>query len=191
MERLPAAMQALAEALCPPARELASGLLLRPVVASAVLTASGGPGAPASPGSASEGSGSGEFAALCRKAFALLEDAVPLLQENLAALEDCDIDDIEELVDELAAPAFDLVDAARAVWDAKLPAEVEDARPLLATLLEAPAAELLTWMLRFLHAAVDPWAVFDDPEKPQMEYTLDIQDGPLREALRRRLKTDI
>ena len=164
MEHLPEPLHTLAEAVSGPARELAAGLLLRP---------SPPPCEPVV-----------DIAPLCRKIQALLEDAIPALQEGLAALEECEADELEELVDELTTPAFDLVDMARMVWEAPLSAEQEALRPLLATVVEAPAAELLAWMLALMHAAVDPWAVLEDPEEPALNYSLEVQDGPVREALR-------
>ena len=163
-ERLPESLHALAEAVSGPARELAAGLLLRPSPVSCEQAA--------------------DMAPLCRKIHALLEDAIPALQEGLAALEDCDIDELEELVDELTTPAFDLVDMARSVWEAPLSREQEALRPLLATVIEAPVAELLAWMMRLMHAALDPWAVLEDPEEPVLDYSLEVQDGAVREALR-------
>lgn len=163
-DQLPEMLRAQAEALSGPARELAAGLLLRP--------------------SPSPGEQAADIAALCRKIQAIMEDAVPTLQESLAALEDCDADELDELVDELTAPAFDLVDSARQIWEAPLDAELEGARPLLATVVEAPVVELLSWIMALMHAALDPWAVMEAPEEPTLEYSLDIQDGPVREALR-------
>lgn len=164
MDQLPELLRAQAEALSGPARELAAGLLLRP--------------------SPAPGEQAGDLAVLCRKIHAVLEVAVPALQDGLAALEDCDPDELDELVDELASPAFDLVDAARQVWETPLDEKVEGVRPLLATVVEAPVAELLAWIMALMHAALDPWAVLEDPEEPALEYTLDIQDSPVRETLR-------
>ena len=163
-ERLPESLHALAEAVSGPARELAAGLLLRPSPAFCERAA--------------------DMAPMCRKIHALLEDAIPAMQEGLSALESCDIDELEELVEELTTPAFDLVDMARSVWEAPLSQEQEALRPLLATVIEAPVAELLAWMMGLMHAAVDPWAVLDNPEEPALDYSLEMQDGPVREALR-------
>ena len=157
-------LHALAEAVSGPSRELTAGLLLRPAPVPGEHTV--------------------DITPLCRKIQALLQDAIPALQEGLAALEDCDVDELEEQVEELTTPAFDLVDMARAVWAAPLTPELETARPLLATVIEAPVAELLTWMLHLMHAALDPWAVLDDPEEPALDYCLEVQDGPVRDALR-------
>jgi hypothetical protein len=98
-------------------------------------------------------------------------------------LEDCEPEDMEEYVELLADPALELVDLARRIWIAPFPPEAESARPLLATLAEAPPARLLQWILEIMHLALDPWAIADDPEEPEISFSLDIPDAPLREAL--------
>ena len=96
-----------------------------------------------------------------------------------------DIDEVEELCDDLSAPALDLVDMARRIWEAKLPPGAEGVRPLLAALAEGPAADLLDILLRLTHAALDPFAVLDDPAKPALNFSLDGNDAARRSALAR------
>lgn len=156
----------LAEAVSPLSHSLAAGLLVRPVL-SAVR------------------SEQTNFNELCTALDATHKDCVSVMTQSMAALEHCPPDELEELVDELATAALDLVDMARRIWESPLPPEAEEIRSLLATLAEAPATQLLQWILEVMHCIIDPWSVADDPENPDVSYTLRVPDAPLREALRR------
>ena len=69
--------------------------------------------------------------------------------------------------------------------DSPLPPEAEEIRPLLATLAEAPPTQLLQWVLEVMHLCIDPWSIAENPEEPELDFTLQIPDTPLREALNR------
>jgi hypothetical protein len=159
----------LAETLSPLAHALAAGLLLRPLAVDEDELET--PEKEASP------------ARLCADLDALLLEAVPALRAAMAELEDCEPEDMDEYVELLADPALELVDMARRIWIAPFPPEAESVRPLLATLAEAPPARLLQWILELMHLALDPWALAEDPETPEISFSLDIPDTPLREAL--------
>ncbi len=166
MVTMPESLRTLAEVLCPLMHDLTAGLLLRPA------PVAGEP--PLSRVGVDE---------LCRELDALLHAAVPALRETLEDLHGADPDDVDELAEELAAPALDLVDMARRIWEAPLPREAESARSLLATLAEAPAVQLLDWLHRLMHAVIDPYAVLNDPDRPDFSFTLDVPDEPVRAAL--------
>ncbi len=166
----PGPLAPLAESLFPLLHDLTAGLLLRPLP----LPLDDPGYAPLSRAGIDE---------LCRELDDLLQNALPALRETLEEMAGADPDDLEELAEELAAPALDMVDMARRIWEAPLPPEAESLRPLLATLAEAPAAQLLDWLHRLLHALVDPWAVAGDPDNPAPDFTLPVPDEPLREAL--------
>lgn len=164
MTSLPESIIALAETLSPLARELTAGLLLRP--------------APV------PGDEPPDLVLFFRKGDDLLRTAHAALSKALASFEGCEPDELDELADDLAGPAFELVDLAREIWEIPLPLQCEGARPLLATLAEAPVAELIAWIQRIMHAVIDPWAVLEEPERPTLEYVLDVRDEPVRELLK-------
>ena len=164
MTQLPDSLRALAEAVFPLARDLAAGMLHRP--------------APVQENAVS-------LTELCRELETLLDEAVPALRDILADMPTCDADEAEELCDDLSAPALDLVEMARRIWESPFPPKAEGARPLLAALAEGPAAELLDVLLRLTHAALDPFAVLDDPAKPSIDFLLEGNDKTRREALAR------
>lgn len=174
MTTVPEFHRSLAEAVSPLAHSLAAGMLVRPVPArtgedSAMLP-------PPHEDAA---------AILCFDLDALLKECVPTMKEAMADLAGCELEIMEELVDELASPALELVDMARRIWEAPLPPEAEGARSLLATLAEAPATQLLQWILEVMHLSIDPWSVTEDPEHPDLSYTLLVPDAPVRDALAR------
>ena len=176
MSRVPEFHRCLAEALSPLSHSLAAGLLIRPVPAR-VRDAEEGETAPYE--------GEDAAAALCFDLDTLLKECVPAMKDAMAEVEGGLSESLEELVDELAAPALELVDMARRIWETPLPAEAEGARPLLATLAEAPVTQLLQWILEIMQIVIDPWAISEDPEKPDISYVLLVPDTPVREALAR------
>lgn len=170
MSQIPEFHRQLAEAVSPLSHSLAAGLLIRPV--------------PLRPGSAQDRA-EDAAAALCLDLDALLRENVPLMKEAMGELQHSSLETLEELVDELASPALELVDMARRIWETPLPQEAEGARSILATLAEAPVTQLLQWVLEVMHLAVDPWSIAENPEAPEPGFVLLIPDGPVRDALRR------
>ena len=168
MSQLPELYRYLAEAVSPLSHSLAAGLLIRPV--------------PLRPDGAS---GEESANALCLDLDAMLRENVPLMKEAMAELRNCPVDNLEEVVDELASPALELVDMARRIWETPLPPEAEGARSILATLAEAPVTQLLQWVLEIMHLAVDPWSITEDPSSPDLGFALLVPDAPVREALQR------
>lgn len=166
MSQTKESVTALAEALSPLSHSLAAGLLIRPIADGATAQCEGG-----------------EVEALCKELADMLGECVPAMRQAMANLADCDLDESEELVDELATAALDLVDMSRRIWESPLPREAETLRPLLATLAEAPPAQLLQWVLEIMHLAIDPWSIAENPEKPEVDFSLSVPDEPLREAL--------
>jgi hypothetical protein len=171
--------QRLAEALSPLSHSLAAGLLIRPI-----------PQPPLKAGESDElkADGSDSPAALCMDLDSLLKECVPAMREamqEIGALSPENSDQLEEIVDELASPALELVDMARRVWECPFPPEAESARSMLATLAEAPATQLLQWVLEIMHTAVDPWSIAENPEHPVIGFHLAVPDMPVREALAR------
>lgn len=167
MSQIPESLRALAEALSPLSHSLAAGLLIRPVA------------------DASPAPQDGEaLEALCSELSVSLEECVPAMRQAMASLKDCGLDETEELVDDLATAALELVDMARRIWESPFPARAESLRPLLATLAEAPAAQLLRWILEIMHCAIDPWSIMENPETPDTDFALRVPDAPLRQALR-------
>ncbi|MDL2266398.1 hypothetical protein LJC46_00215 [Desulfovibrio sp. OttesenSCG-928-G15] len=167
-------LHALAEALAPLSHSLAAGLLVRPMPA---LVAKEGDGA------AERLAGNDIVKALCVQLGKAFQEHVPAIRDAMAALETCEEEELEELVDELASPALELVDMARAIWASELPPAAEGLRPLLATLAEAPVTQILQWVLEILHLVVDPWSLSDDPENPDPGFRFEVPDGPIREAI--------
>lgn len=147
-------LKAIAEAACSLVESLTAGLLQRPVPATGQPPLS--------------------VDALTREIAALLAEAVPALEGAALDLAEAELDDIEEAVDDVGAPALDCVDMARRIWEAPLPAEAEGARPLLAALVEAPVVALLGLLHPVIHAVVDPFAVFDDVERPVLGMELEV-----------------
>ena len=174
MTQLPEFYRTLAEAVSPLSHSLTAGLLIRPVPARAGQT-------DADDDLGSENSES--VTALCLDLDRLLKEAAPAMKQAMADLQGCSADDVEELVDELAAPALDLVDMARRIWAAPLPPEAEGARSLLATLAEAPVTQLLQWVLEVMHTTIDPWSLAENPDAPDISFELHVPDAPVREAL--------
>lgn len=175
MTQVPEFYRYLAEAVSPLSHSLAAGLLIRPVPARTFLT--GDEDEPAVTENAAH--------ALCLDLDELLKENVPAMKEAMADLEGCSLDTLEEIVDELASPALELVDMARRIWETPLPQEAEGARALLATLAEAPVTQLLQWVLEVMHMVIDPWSITENPEQPELGYTLNVPDAPVREALAR------
>ena len=176
MSQVPEFYQSLAEAVSPLAHSLAAGLLIRPVPARA-----------AGHDLEDEPLHGGKEAAslICFDLDTLLKEAVPAMKEAMTELENCDLAVLEELVDELASPALDLVDMARRIWETPFPPEAEGARALLATLAEAPVTQLLQWILEVMHIVIDPWSITETPENPDLGFTLIVPDNPVRDALAR------
>lgn len=169
MSQLPELYRYLAEAVSPLSHSLAAGLLIRPM--------------PLRPDGAS---GLERAAAvLCLDLDAMLKENVPVMKTAMAELRDCPIDNLEEVVDELASPALELVDMARRIWETPLLPEAEGVRPILATLAEAPVTQLLQWVLEVMHLAVDPWSITEDPATPDLGFSLMVPDAPVRDALQR------
>lgn len=159
-------LQVLAEAVAPLSHSLAAGLLIRPV----------------RPASSGDGPAYA-LAQLCAELEAALGEHVPAMQDAMAEMATCTQEELEELVDELAAPALELVDMARRIWADPFPPGAEAARPLLATLAEAPVTQLLQWVLEVMHLSIDPWSLSDNPEQPDPGFALTVPDKPVREAL--------
>lgn len=173
MSQLPEFYRSLAEAVSPLSHSLAAGLLIRPVPSGV-----GGPRA--------GGSAQGNFlAALCRDLDAMLEESVPSMRAAMAELEKGSFETLEELVDDLATPALELVDMARRIWGEPFPPEAEGVRSILATLAEAPVTQLLQWVLEVMHLAIDPWSIAEEPELPDIGFDFVVPDAPVREALER------
>lgn len=171
MSQLPEFYRTLAEAVSPLSHSLAAGLLIRPV--------------PLRVGGLQDGATPDDAATLCLDLDAMLKENVPVMREAMAELRGCSIETLEEVVDELASPALDLVDMARRIWEAPLQPQAEGARPILATLAEAPVTQLLQWVLEVMHLAVDPWSITENPGAPDLEFDLTVPDAPVREALQR------
>ena len=165
--------RALAEAVSPLSHSLAAGLLIRPVPARAIGE------------DYEESLYSGKDAAtlICHDLDKLLKEAVPIMKQAMQELEHCELAEFEELVDELASPALDLVDMARRIWETPFPPEAEGVRALLATLAEAPATQVLQWILEIMHTVIDPWSIAENPEHPNLSFALIVPDNPIRYAL--------
>ncbi len=148
MTDLPAPLRTLAEAVCPLVIELTAGLLERPA-----------PDPDAAPIA---------VAPLAQQLADLLAEAVPALQEAVADLDGFPLDEVDDYVEDISSPALDLVEMARIIWSAPFPPEAEGLKPYLARLAEVPVVELLGLLQPLVHAAVDPWAVFDDPETAEL-----------------------
>ena len=176
MTQVPPLYHALAEAVSPLSHSLAAGLLIRPVPARSI-------------GEDREEDplyGGKEAASLiCYDLDTLLKETVPAMKQAMQELEDCDPAVLEELGDELASPALELVDMARRIWETPFPPEAEGARALLATLAEAPVTQLLQWILELMHTVIDPWSITENPEKPDLGFALIVPDNPIRDALAR------
>lgn len=151
-------LKALAESACSLTENLTAGLLLRPLPVAGQIPVSAD--------------------SLTRELAALLAEAVPALEEAVTDLAEADIEDVEEAMDDVAAPALDCVEMARRIWEAPLSVEAEGVRPLLAALAERPVVELLGLLYPAMRAALDPWAVLDDPERPVlgMDIRVDLAD---------------
>lgn len=176
MTQVPEFYHALAEAVSPLSHSLAAGLLIRPV--------------PARPSSEDRGKAPPHedheaVSLVCYDLDMLLKETVPEMKQAMLALDNCSPDMLEELVDELASPALDLVDMARRIWETPFPPEAEGARSLLATLAEAPVTQLLQWILEVMHTVIDPWSITENPAKPDLEFTLIVPDNPIRDAITR------
>lgn len=165
MTQIPESLAVLAEALCPLSHSLAAGLLIRPITDQGLPETST------------------QAVVLCNELSNTLAECVPAMRQAMAGLEDSDQDESEELVDELATAALEIVDMARRIWQSPLPPEAEGLRPLLATLAEAPVTQLLQWVLEIMQLAIDPWSIAEDPANPAVSFTLHVPDAPLREAI--------
>lgn len=176
MTQIPDLYRSLAEAVSPLSHSLAAGLLIRPVPARDASSADL---------DTLQGCPPDAVSTLCLDLDEMLKECVPAMKTAMAELEGCTPDTLEELVDELASPALELVDMSRRIWETPLPKEAEGARPLLATLAEAPVTQLLQWVLEIMHTVIDPWSITEDPEKPDIGYVLHVPDMPVREALSR------
>lgn len=168
----------LAEAVSPLSHSLAAGLLIRPVPSRVIDDLD-------NPANVEEACQENEesVTALCLDLDGLLKEAVPAMKQAMADLQRCAPDELDELVDELASPALELVDMSRRIWAAPMPVEAEGARALLATLAEAPVTELLQWILEIMHTTIDPLSLTENPEKPDLNYELHVPDAPVRGAL--------
>jgi len=172
MSHVPEFHQMLAEAVSPLSHSLAAGLLLRPVAVRTTVE--------------DTSTATSEWIEeLCTDLGDLLQEGVPCMREAMANLKGCPPEELEESIDELAAPALDFVDMARRIWETPFPPRAESARPLLATLAESPAAQLLQWVLEIMHLSIDPWAIAGNPNDPEIDFTLHVPDAPLWEALQR------
>ncbi|MDR3175421.1 MAG: hypothetical protein LBU06_02675 [Desulfovibrio sp.] len=175
----PEFLRNLAEALSPLSHSLAAGILIRPIP-QPPLKLSGGEELSAE--------GSDNPFDLCLDLDRMLKECAPAMREAMRDLCECGSgsqDQLEEIVDEMASPALDLVDMARRVWECPFPREAETARVMLATLAEAPVTQLLQWILEIMHTTIDPWSIADNPEHPDIGFELEIPDQPVREALAR------
>lgn len=152
MTDLPAPLRAFAEAVCPLVIELTAGLLERPV-----------PEPDAEPVVVDR---------LAQQLADLLAEAVPALQEAVADLDGLSPDEADDYVEDISSPALDLVEMARGIWSAPFPPGAEGLKPYLARLAEVPVVELLGLLQPLMRAAVDPWAVFDDPETAELSLRL-------------------
>ncbi|MDL2317071.1 hypothetical protein LJC59_08375 [Desulfovibrio sp. OttesenSCG-928-A18] len=185
--QVPQSLRELAEALCPLSHSLAAGMLVRPVPARTSELPDDEDGQTDAGPDAVAGRDNGYSCAgrLCQDLDELLKECVPAMRNAMAQLESSVADELDELVDELASPALELVDMARRIWAAPLAPEAEGARALLATLAEAPVTQLLQWVLEIMHLTIDPWSLTEDPEKPELSYELRVPDTPVRDALSR------
>ncbi len=176
MTQVPPFYQALAEAVSPLSHSLAAGLLIRPMPARVI-----------SEELEEDPLYGGKEAAslICYDLDTLLKEAVPGMKQAMQELDNCKLDLLEELVDELASPALDLVDMARRIWETPFPPEAEGARALLATLAEAPVTQLLQWILEVMHTVIDPCSITEKPEEPDLGFALIVPDTPIRDALSR------
>ena len=104
MTQVPEYYKVLAEAVSPLSHSLTAGLLIRPV--------------PGRAGKAKDDIESEEVESattLCLDLDRLLKESVPIMKQAMSDLRGCSEDELEELVDELAAPALDLVDMSRRI----------------------------------------------------------------------------
>ncbi|MDR0828452.1 MAG: hypothetical protein LBN33_11395 [Desulfovibrio sp.] len=169
----------LAEALSPLSHSLAAGLLIRPIAQPPLrlhLPERLAPERTDNPES------------LCMDLDCMLKECVPAIREAMRELGQCgsdNLDQLEEIVDEMASPALDLVDMARRIWECPFPGEAESARVILATLAEAPVTQLLQWVLEIMHTTIDPWSIAADPKEPEIDFTFEVPDRPVREYLAR------
>ena len=174
MTQVPEYFQFLAEAVSPLSHSLTAGLLIRPV--------------PARPGGLEDDDAispedSESATNLCLDLDMMLKENVPAMKQAMADLRGCSLDELEELVDELASPALELVDMARRIWAAPLSPDAEGARSLLGTLAEAPVTQFLQWVLEIMHTVIDPWSLAENPDNPDINFDLHVPDAPVREAL--------
>ncbi len=152
MDSLPPLIQVLAEEVSSLVLELSAGLLERP--------------APLEEQKA-------DMTELCERLDALLTTAIPAIQDVIKEINALDpeledYDELAELVDDLSAPALDLVSFSREIWESTLPKEHEGMKPFLARLAEVPAVELLGQLQPLVHAALDPISFYDEPEKAKL-----------------------
>ena len=174
MTQVPEYYRVLAEAVSPLSHSLTAGLLIRPV--------------PARPGGLDDDDvispqDTESATSICLDLDMMLKENVPAMKQAMADLPGCSLEELEELVDELASPALELVDMARRIWAAPLPPEAEGARSLLGTLAEAPVIQLLQWVLEIMHTVIDPWSLAENPDSPDISFELHVPDAPVREAL--------
>ena len=161
----PETLQALAEALAPPTKQLAAGLLRRPL-----------PGAEAPVAS---------IEALAINLSELLAEALPALRDALADMAEAGPDDAEDIAEALAGPLFALVEGARNLHRARLAPEAEPLRPYLAAIAEDAPADAVELFLHVIQAALNPWEMFEDPEHPELDLSLK-PDAPAHfEALKK------
>ncbi len=160
----PEALQALAEALASPAKELAAGLLRRPL-----------PERGARPAALDE---------LALRLADLHTVAVPALREAVEGLGETGADDAEEAVEDLVDPLFDLVEGARELHRAALTPEAEALRPYLIAIAEDPLTDALELFLHIIQAALNPWGLLEDPERPELDLSAKPDAPAHLEALR-------
>lgn len=143
-------LHTLAEALSPTAKQLAAGLLRRP------LPQNGPAGTPDD---------------LAREMAELYAEAVPVLREALADIAKTDPEEVDELVEDISAPLFALVEGARALHQACLAPEAEAVRPYLVAIVEDPAVDALELFLHLIQGSLNSWELFEDPENPDIDFS--------------------
>ena len=148
-------LHTLAEALSPTAKQLAAGLLRRPLPSLSPLPES----TPTTPDD------------LAREMAELYAEAVPVLREALADIAKTDPEEVDELVEDISAPLFALVEGARALHQACLAPEAEAVRPYLVAIVEDPAVDALELFLHLIQGSLNSWELFEDPENPDIDFS--------------------
>ena len=147
-------IQAVAEVVSSVAMEISAGLLERPLPPFET--------------------GASALAGLCTELQTLLDDAVPDIQEAFEELALYELEDIDDIVFAISEPTLDFVDMARKIWKTPLPPSEEKARIYLAAIAEFPAVSVLAFCQRIMQAALDPWAVSENPDDPNIAFTVEL-----------------